>query len=214
MSDVFVRFRDEHPGAAAVLVAVIVLAAGMVWYRAGLSSPGADRAGALPPAVEIAPPPAPTTTTAVVVVHVAGAVVRPGLYRLAAGSRVADAIDLAGGPRPRADLDGLNLAARLVDGQRIAVSRRGEPPPPGPVDALAVASGEATAAAGPIDLNTAGTAELETLPGVGPATARKILEERSRRGGFRSIRDLLGVPGIGERRFAELRSRVRVDGHE
>ncbi|MGH9036228.1 MAG: ComEA family DNA-binding protein, partial [Acidimicrobiia bacterium] len=63
---------------------------------------------------------------------------------------------------------------------------------------------------GPVDLNTAGAAELETLPGVGPATARKILEERSRRGGFRSVRDLLGVPGIGERRFAELRDRVRV----
>jgi competence protein ComEA len=127
---------------------------------------------------------------------------------------VADAIDLAGGPRPRADLDRLNLAARLVDGQRLAVSRRGEPPPPGPVDALAAASGDATVPAGPIDLNSAGAAELETLPGVGPATARKILEERSRRGGFRSVRDLLGVPGIGERRFAELRSRVRVDGHE
>lgn len=214
MSDVFARFRDEHPRAAAVLVALLVLAAGMVWYRAGLSSHGADPAGALPPAVETAPPPAPTTTTAVVVIHVAGAVVRPGLYRLAAGSRVADAIDLAGGPRPRADLDRLNLAARLVDGQRLAVSRRGEPPPPGPVDALAAASGDATVPAGPIDLNSAGAAELETLPGVGPATARKILEERSRRGGFRSIRDLLGVPGIGERRFAELRSRVRVDGHE
>jgi competence protein ComEA len=214
MSDVFARFRDEHPRAAAVLVALVVLAAGVVWYRAGLSSPGADRAGALPPAAESPPPPAPTTTTAVVVVHVAGAVVRPGLYRLAAGSRVADAIDRAGGPRLRADLDRLNLAARLVDGQRIAVSRRGQPPPPGPVDALAAASGEATVTAGPIDLNTAGAAELETLPGVGPATARKILEERSRRGGFRSIRDLLGVPGIGERRFAELRSRVRIDGHE
>jgi competence protein ComEA len=146
----------------------------------------------------------------VVVVHVAGAVVRPGLYRLPAGSRVADAIDLAGGPRPRADLDRLNLAARLVDGQRVAVSRRGEPPLPGSVEAAVAADG--TTPTGPVDLNTAGMAELETLPGVGPATARKILEERTRRGGFRSVRDLLGVPGIGERRFAELRSRVRVAG--
>lgn len=211
MSELVTRLRDEHPRGAAVLVALVVVAAGFVWYRAGLSSRGADVAGALPP-----PVPAPvslssttTTTTPVVVVHVAGAVIRPGLYRLAAGSRVADAIELAGGPRPRADLDRLNLAARLVDGQRVAVSRRGEPAPPGPVDAGPV-PGDAGTPAGPVDLNTAGTAELETLPGVGPATARKILEERSRRGGFRSVRDLLGVPGIGERRFAELRDRVRV----
>ncbi|MGH8972188.1 MAG: helix-hairpin-helix domain-containing protein [Acidimicrobiia bacterium] len=212
MSDVLARFRDEHPRASAALVALVVLAAGLVWYRAGLSQRGADVAGALPPpATPAVSVPASTTTTAVVVVHVAGAVVRPGLYRLAAGSRVADAIDLAGGPRPRADLDRLNLAARLVDGQRLAVSRRGEPPPPGPVETLPAAA-DTAAPAGPVDLNTAGMAELETLPGVGPATARRILEERTRRGGFRSVRDLLGVPGIGDRRFAELRDRVRVDG--
>jgi competence protein ComEA len=213
MSDVLARFRDEHPRAAAIAVALIVLAAGMVWYRAGLSQRGVDVAGAIPQAGETTSVPvaATTTTTTVVVVHVAGAVVRPGLYRLPAGSRVADAIDLAGGPQRRAELDRLNLAARLADGQRVAVSRRGEPPPPGPVEALTAAA-DGTTPAGPIDLNTAGMAELETLPGVGPATARKILEERTRRGGFRSVRDLLGVPGIGDRRFAELRNRVRVDG--
>ncbi len=209
MSELVARLRDEHPRGAAVLAVLVVVAAGFVWYRAGLSSRGADVAGALPPPVPTAVLPSSTTTTTVVVVHVAGAVFRPGLYRLAAGSRVADAIELAGGPRPRADLDRLNLAARLVDGQRVAVSRRGEPAPPGPVDA-GPAPADAGTPAGPVDLNTAGTAELETLPGVGPATARKILEERSRRGGFRSVRDLLGVPGIGERRFAELRDRVRV----
>jgi competence protein ComEA len=209
MSELVTRLRDEHPRGAAVLVAVVVVAAGLVWYRAGLSSRGADVAGALSPPVLVPASSSSTTTTTVVVVHVAGAVFRPGLYRLAAGSRVADAIELAGGPRPRADLDRLNLAARLVDGQRVAVSRRGEPGPPGPVD-VGPAPADAGTPAEPVDLNTAGTAELETLPGVGPATARKILEERSRRGGFRSVRDLLGVPGIGERRFAELRDRVRV----
>jgi len=208
MSELVARLRDEHPRGAAVLLALVAVAAGLVWYRAGLSSRGADVAGALPPPVE-APSPSSTTTTGMVVVHVAGSVVRPGLYRLPAGARVADAIEQAGGPRSRADLDRLNLAARLVDGQRVAVARRGEPSPPGPVDTGAEASGTVPPA-GPVDLNTAGAAELETLPGVGPATARKILEERSRRGGFRSVRDLLGVPGIGERRFAELRPRVRV----
>jgi competence protein ComEA len=209
MSELVTRLRDEHPKGAAVLLAVVAVAAGFVWYRAGLSSGGADVAGALAPPIQTPASASSTTTTTVVVVHVAGAVARPGLYRLAAGSRVADAIELAGGPRPRADLDRLNLAARLVDGQRVAVSRRGEPAPPGPVES-GPAAVDAGSPAGPVDLNTAGTAELETLPGVGPATARKILEERSRRGGFRSVRDLLGVPGIGERRFAELQDRVRV----
>jgi competence protein ComEA len=209
MSELVARLRDEHPRVAAVVLAVVAVAAGFVWYRAGLSSGGADVAGALPPPVETPASSASTTTTAVVVIHVAGAVARPGLYRLPGGSRVADAIDLAGGPRPRADLDRLNLAARLVDGQRVAVSRRGEPVPSQPAES-GPATVDATAPAGPVDLNTAGAAELETLPGVGPATARKILQERTRRGGFRSVRDLLGVPGIGERRFAELRDRVRV----
>ena len=216
MSDFLARFRDDHPRAAVAATALLVVAAMVFWYRAGMSQQGAGVAGALPPPAEtaVASLPASTTTTAEVVVHVAGAVVRPGLYRLPAGSRVADAIDRAGGPRPRADLDRLNLAARLADGQRLAVARRGEPPPPGPASGSPAAGGDDAPPPGPIDLNTAGMAELETLPGVGPATARKILEERARRRGFRSIRDLLGVPGIGERRFAELRTRVHVDGHE
>jgi competence protein ComEA len=210
MSELVTRLRDEHPKGATILLALVALGAALVWYRAGMSSPGADVAGALPPPAMGAPPSSTTTsTTSVVVVHVAGAVARPGLYRLAAGSRVADAIDVAGGPRPQADLDRLNLAARLVDAQRVAVSRRGEPALPGPTEGGPVGA-EGAEPAGPVDLNSAGMAELETLPGVGPATARKILEERSRRGGFGSVRDLLRVPGIGERRFAELRDRVRV----
>jgi competence protein ComEA len=150
-------------------------------------------------------------------VHVAGAVAQPGLYHLPAGSRVADALARAGGKLPRADLDRLNLAARLVDGQKILVTRRGDPLPP-----LEITSGGGTGMAGaggesagvgpgePIDLNTADLAALDSLPGIGPATARAILEERNRRGGFRSTRDLLRVPGIGEGRFARLKDRVRV----
>lgn len=152
-------------------------------------------------------------------VHVAGAVAHPGLYRLEAGSRVADALARAGGRLARADLDRLNLAARLVDGQKIYVVRRGEPVPPGsagfgsgdlaPDDG---GGGDGTGAAPPepIDLNAAGLTALDSLPGIGPATARAILEERARRGGFRSTRDLLRVPGIGEGRFARLKDHVRV----
>jgi len=159
----------------------------------------------------------PSTTGPALAVHVAGAVAHAGLYRLPAGSRVADAIAVAGGSLPRADLDRLNLAARLADGQRIYVVRRGELPPPGPlasglVDGAAGDDGETGVSrpAEPVDLNTADLAALDSLPGVGPATARAILEERSRLGGFRSTRDLLRVPGIGEGRLARLKDHIRV----
>jgi competence protein ComEA len=156
-----------------------------------------------------------TTTSTALAVHVAGAVARPGLYHLPAGSRVADALGRAGGKLPAADVDRLNLAARLIDGQKILVTRRGDPLPLEAVGAgasVGTTGGEAAppAPVEPIDLNTADIAALDSLPGIGPATARAILEERSRRGGFRSIRDLLRVPGIGEGRFARLKDRVRV----
>jgi competence protein ComEA len=147
-------------------------------------------------------------------VHVAGAVTHPGLYHLEAGARVADALARAGGSSARADLDRLNLAARLVDGQKVYVARRGES---GPLPPAGIALGDTGAGDGvgpeptePIDLNAAGLAALDSLPGIGPATARAILEERGRRGGFRSTRDLLRIPGIGEGRFARLKDHVRV----
>ena len=147
--------------------------------------------------------------------HVAGAVARPGLLHLPAGSRVADGLAAAGGSLPRADLERLNLAARLSDGQKVWVARRGERPPDfaasAVVGAVPGAGPPATAEpAEPIDLNAADLAALDSLPGIGPSTARAILEERTRRGGFRSVRDLLRVPGIGETRFARLKDRVRV----
>jgi competence protein ComEA len=119
----------------------------------------------------------------------------------------------AGGTLSRADLDRLNLAARLVDGQKVPVAKRGEPGLGPPLDAVGggATAGDPTAGpAEPVDLNGADIAALDSLPGIGPATARAIIEERSRRGGFRSTRDLLRVPGIGEARFARLRDRIRV----
>ena len=221
------RIRSgEDPVAFGAVVAVVAIVAGLVWFWAGARSGGVPAASAAPRPPSADGPPSslaahdvePTTTTGPpVAVHVAGAVARPGLYRLAAGSRVADALAQAGGKLPRADLDRLNLAARLVDGQKVMVTRRGDPVPP---PELASAGGGAglsgsTGASGaapsePIDLNAADLAALDSLPGVGPATARAILEERTRRGGFRSTRDLLRIPGIGEGRFARLKDRVRV----
>ena len=141
----------------------------------------------------------------VVVAHVAGAVARPGLYRLGGAPRAADAIDAAGGPAPDADLDAVNLAAAVADGERVYLPRRGEAPP-----AAVVASGGAAASAGPLDLNTATAEQLEDLPGVGPATASAILAYRKEHGRFRSVDELLEVRGIGDARLAELRPKVRV----
>lgn len=138
------------------------------------------------------------------VVHVAGAVAAPGVYRLDPTARVVDAVDAAGGPLPGADLHRLNLAAPLADGAQVYVPREGEPVPAG---AVVAASG---ATAGPLDLNLATAAELEELPGIGPATAKAILEARQRMGGFRSVDDLLEVRGIGPAKLEQLADLVCV----
>jgi len=222
--ELWYRIRSgEDPLAFGAVAVVVALAGGLLWYWAGAHHGGVPAASAAPGravaegAVEgqAASAAAVTTTTGMaLVVHVAGAVARPGLYHLAAGSRVADALGRAGGKLPAADVDRLNLAAKLVDGQKILVTRRGEPVPIEPTVAGAAGGrgGETAPAepAEPVDLNTADLATLDSLPGIGPATARAILEERTRRGGFRSTRDLLRVPGIGEGRFTRLKDRVRV----
>ncbi len=169
--------------------------------------------GPAPPPVEQTLPvveTAATTTTAApdhVVVHVAGAVAAPGVHRLAPGARVVDAVAAAGGPAPDADLDRLNLAAVVHDGQRVHVPRAGEPVVA--VDGDAGGSGEEPTG-GPVDLNTATQRQLEALPGVGPATAQAILAERDRRGGFRSVDELIEVRGIGPAKLEALRDLVRV----
>jgi competence protein ComEA len=146
------------------------------------------------------------------VVQAAGAVVRPGVYRLPGGARVRDLVDAAGGPMPEADLDRVALAARLTDGQRVLVPRRGDPaagaPPPVAGDPAAGAA--ATDPVGPLDLNAASAGELDRLPGVGPATAAAIVAHRDRLGPFRSVDELTEVPGIGPAKLAALRDLVRV----
>jgi competence protein ComEA len=141
-----------------------------------------------------------------VVVHVAGAVAGPGVQRLAAGSRVIDAVDAAGGLAVDADPSRLNLAAELVDGQQVYVVRVGEVAP-----ALAAGGGGPDGGPQPvIDLNTASAADLEELPGVGPATAEAIVDHREQHGPFTSVDSLLDVRGIGDAKLAELRERVVV----
>lgn len=185
-------------GAAAVLAVVVV-----AWLV--LRTPAAPPTESLLPVAGGAAEPSATTTTAAafVLAHAAGAVVHPGVYRLPAGARVTDLIDAAGGPAPDADLDQLNLAAPVGDGERVYVPHQGEHVP-----ASSTASGAQPS--GPLDLNTATLEQLDELPGIGPATAQAILDERERRGGFRSVEDLLDVRGIGPAKLEALRDLVTV----
>ncbi len=159
--------------------------------------------------------PSTTTTTAPgIVVHAAGAVSRPGLYRLPRDARVADLLDAAGGPTLETDLDRVNLAAPLADGQRIYLPRRGEGPPAvvGPDGGSSGTAGAASSGtpSGPLDLNTASVEQLDTLPGVGPATAAAIVAHRERNGPFTSVDGLLDVRGIGPAKLEALRDLVTV----
>jgi competence protein ComEA len=147
-------------------------------------------------------------------VHVAGRVRRPGLLRLATGSRVAAAIARAGGPARGADLSAVNLAQPLEDGQQVIVPRRGEAgaaAPGGSSGAPSAAGGSAGAPAGAStpSLATATLEQLDALDGIGPTLAKRIIEYRESNGGFRSIEELREVDGIGEKRFAALRKALR-----
>jgi competence protein ComEA len=154
-------------------------------------------------------------------VHVVGEVQRPGVYRLRLGLRVQDAIKRAGGAKSDADLEAINLAAKLTDAQQVVVPEKAAR-----AAASAGAAGGAAATAGaagaagaagvgttpgpPINLNSATAEQLDTLDGVGPATAQKILEYRAQHGGFGSVEDLANVSGIGPKRLEALRARVVV----
>lgn len=134
------------------------------------------------------------------VVDVAGAVKRPGVYRLPAGSRVEDAVRRAGGPSPKAELEALNRAARLADGQQVVVPERG----PAGV-ALSAGSEEE----GPISLGTATVEQLDTIDGIGPITAQDIIEFRDQHGGLASVDQLDQVSGIGPATMESLRDRLQ-----
>jgi competence protein ComEA len=142
-----------------------------------------------------------TAAQAPLVVDVVGAVRRPGLYRLPAGSRVADALARAGGATSHADTALVNLAAPLADGIQIAVPRRGS----AAASTVAGAPGSAGGSSGPVHLNSASVADLDTLPGIGPVTAQKIVDYRQQHGPFTALDDLDAIPGIGPARIEQLR---------
>ncbi|MFI8945324.1 helix-hairpin-helix domain-containing protein [Streptomyces sp. NPDC053750] len=150
------------------------------------------------------------TAGAEIVVDVGGKVRKPGVHRLPAGSRVADALRAAGGVRPGTKTEGLNRARFLVDGEQVIVGASAPVPgaAPGGPGAASGPAGPAAPAA-PVSLNTATADQLDTLPGVGPVLAQHIIDYRAQHGGFRSVDELREVNGIGERRFADLRDLVR-----
>ncbi|WP_307847138.1 ComEA family DNA-binding protein [Streptomyces sp. F63] len=214
-----------EPRTLAALAVVLVVAVGFAAHHfwtgrpATVRVPAAEPAGAagpaaLPEATDPAPPasvPGPVRPGGdrAVVVDVAGKVRKPGIRRLPAGSRVADALEAAGGVRPGTDTTGLNRARVLTDGEQIVVG--GPAAAPGTGGAAAGAPGPAAggAAAGPVSLSTATLEQLDGLPGVGPVLARRILEHRDRQGGFASVDQLREVNGIGDRRFADIQPLVR-----
>ncbi len=183
-------------------IGVLGLVLGALWWLTRQAPPPVE---STLPLVEVTAPVATTTTVGPVFVHVAGAVLAPGVHELPPGSRVIDAVQASGGLASDAEAGAVNLAAELVDGSQVYVPRVGEVPPP-----TASADSGGTDDSGPVDLNPADASRLETLPGVGPATAAAIIDHRERNGPFTSVDGLLEVRGIGEAKLAALRDLVRV----
>ena len=197
-----------------VAALIVVLALGALVLRArsaqpAIAPPAEAAATAWPAAVVsptvVMPSVAPGT---MILVHVAGAVRRPGLYEIAGDARIADAIDLAKGPKPIADLSALNLAEPLTDGQKIDVPRRGEDVPATAPLAPVPGSTTSPVPGGSININTADQIALETIPGIGPVTAQAIIAYRTEVGSFSSIEQLLEVSGIGPATLESMRPYV------
>jgi competence protein ComEA len=190
----------------AVVAAVVVVVVGFLVWRARprpvvVTPPAATGVG--PSAGQ----PAPTVSG--IVVAVAGRVHRPGLVRLPFGARVADAIEAAGGVLPGTDLGQLNLARKLIDGELLVVGASPVPGPAGGAPGAGAAPGAPQPGA-PLNLNTATVTDLDALPGVGPVLAQRIVDYRTRNGGFRSVDELRKVEGFGDARLAQLKDLVTV----
>jgi competence protein ComEA len=185
----FLSGGGDAGGGTALTVDPASRAAGRASYASGARRPGA---------------------ASTVLVQVAGEVNRPGVYRVPAGGRVQDAVEKAGGLTSNAEQVGINLVARVQDGQQVIVPKKGAAPVAAGSEGAGAASGGAGAAgpSGPISLASASEAQLESLDGIGPTLARRIVDYRQAHGGFRSIDELRQVSGIGEKRFEALKKSV------
>jgi competence protein ComEA len=200
-------WANRHRTGVAIAVIALLVAIGMTVVLAATRPQPVEAAPALPPAISAAA----TTTQAPLVISVVGKVANPGLVTLTTGARVADAIRAAGGLLPGTDDEALNLARRLTDGEQIYVGI----PVPSDADQQATTDTPAVTPAGKkgmksaetttqVDLNTATIDQLQTLPGIGPTMAQRILTWRTQHGHFDSINQLRDVGGIGDARFAKL----------
>jgi len=162
------------------------------------------------PIAIVTPPPTatslPTPTPSPLRVYVSGAVMEPAVYRLPPGSLAEDAVEAAGGPAPGADLNRINLARELADQQQVYVPHLGEESPQ-----PAFSGGTAASTSPLVNINAATTAELETLPDIGPATAQAIVEYRETYGLFEAVEDVMEVPGIGPTTFEKIQGRITVE---
>ena len=202
------RSLDRREWAGLLVVAVLIVGGAALWYVRSLPSSVSIQASTDRQGPSGLASPAPSLTPATIVVDVAGWVRRPGVYDFRQGDRVIDAIRMAGGGRPGADLTSINLAAPLTDGQQIVVPKKSKLG----VSASGVGGGGAAPGSGGaeplINLNTATLDQLESLPGIGPALGQRILDYRQEHGPFRSVDDLDQVPGIGPTRVENLRDLV------
>ena len=205
------RFLPGGASVAALILVVVLIAAGGVWRHAATrehsqalaqSSSEREESGSAPVAAGPSPsaPPSAGERADDVVVYVSGAVTSPGVLTLPASSRVVDAITAAGGATPEADLESINLARILVDGEQIRVGVVGESPP--------AASEAGTPAGTCVRLATATEAELQTLPGIGPALATRIISYRATHPRLSTVEELDDVPGIGPSLIEKIRPGV------
>lgn len=199
---------------AGLVAGVVLFAAWRFWPAPGgveVTTPPEESAQEAIVPGDAAEPTGTAGAAASVVVHVVGAVARPGVYTLPSGSRVSDAIAAAGGPTGNAAEEGINLARVLSDGEQVRMLTKDEV-------AAGVQAGSGAAgvgagggsATGKVDLNRATAAELDALPGVGPSTAQKIVDDRAANGPFRKVEDLMRVSGIGRKKFDALKDLVTV----
>lgn len=215
-------------------VVVVIAISAMVWRvtsATAISEPiatGFTASSSAPAPTDGPPPRSPAASAAQVpvggestgqarphlVIHVIGRVAKPGVVNVPDGSRIHDVVQAAGGAVRGADLAAVNLARRALDGEQLVIPAVGEvqpPPQPAPNSAAAQAPTQTSgAASAPMDLNTADQFALETLPGVGPVLAARIIAWRDQHGRFTSVEELAEVTGVGEKRYAELAPRVRV----
>ncbi len=186
------KYRIPVLSLIGLLILISVIVVGLRWQQ---------------PAPIVIEPPAPTATAGPMQVYVSGAVLQPDVYTISSGAIVRDALAAAGGPASDADLNTINLARTLHDGDQVYVPRMGEAPPP----AVSSDDSQPSAPAGPININTASQTELETLPGIGPAIAGRIIDYRDANGPFPTIESIQNVSGIGPATFENIKALITVN---